>query len=307
MQVGDLATWVGAVGTVGALVFTAYTLRRQIDRERRADDEHRRMYAKRVRVSITQGPISIAEVNNDGDANIYRVGVYLVDQQTQALIARSSTLVDIIAPGTQQSFPLVPVTQGAKLPSSIYCFAQFTDDNGYRWSRYVMGLLSETAREEGISRKRAEALLVSLSGVGEPPSAVEVSNDGERSIHQVSVLVRDKSDGRLTAASDTTQEAIAPGITHRFRIMPTGQGSSTPADYFCIAQFTDSYGLLWNRYLMGRLDKISPDPPLDGSNTNYKLLRKWLRALRRRWRRLIRRTSQMLSALRTRHRNMTTQ
>lgn len=306
MQVGDLATWVGAVGTVGALVFTAYTLRRQIDRERRADDEHRRMYAKRVRVSINQGPIRVAEVNNDGDANIYRVGVYLVDQQTQALIARSSTLVDIVAPGTRQSFPLVPVTQGTKMPPSIYCFAQFTDDNGYRWSRYVMGLLSEAAHEEGISRKRAEALLVSLSRAGEPLSTVEVSNNGERSIHQVSVLIGDKSDGRLTAVSDTTQEAIAPGITHRFRIMPTEQGSSVPADYFCIARFTDSYGLLWNRYLMGRLDKISPDPPLDGSNTNHKILRMWLRALGQRCRRLIRRTSQMLSALRTKYRDRTT-
>jgi hypothetical protein len=298
MQVGDLATWVGAVGTVGALAFTAYTLRRQIDRERRADDEHRRMYAKRVRVSIPQGPMNITEVNNDGEANIYRVSVYLVDRQTQALIARSYTLVDVMAPGTQQSFSLVTVILGAKIPSSFYCFVQFTDDNGYRWSRYAMGLLSEVAQEEGISRKRAEALLVSLSRVGEAPSAVEVCNDSGHGIHQVSILIRDKSDGRLTAISDTIQEVIPPGITHRFSITPTEQGSSAPADYFCIAQFTDSSGLLWHRYLRGRLDKISPDSPRDGSNTSRKILRKWLRALEQRRRQLAQRTPQILSALR---------
>jgi hypothetical protein len=258
------------------------------------------MYAKRVRVSIPQGPISTAEVNNDGDANIYRIGVYLFDRETNTVIARSATLADIIAPGTQQTFPLVPVTQSAKMPSSIYCFAQFTDDNGYRWSRYMMGLLSEATHEEGISRKRTEALLVTLSEAGEPPSKVEVSNNGKHSIHQVSILIRDKSGGHLAAVSETSQETIGPGATCRFRIIPTEQGSSTPIDYSCIAQFTDSDGLQWNRYLRGRLEKISPDPPRDRSNMNHKIVGRWLR-LTQRWRRLIRQTAKMLSALRARY------
>lgn len=288
MQVGDLATWVSSAGTVGALVFTAYTLRRQIDRERRADDEQRRMHAKRVRVSITLRPTRIAEVNNDGDANIYRVGVYLFDRQTQELIARSDELVDIVAPGTSQSFPLASVIQGAEMPSSLYCFAQFTDDNGNRWSRYVMGLLSEATHEEEISKKRAAALLVRLSDVGEPPSAVEVSNNGEHGIHRVSILIRNKSDRRLIGVSETTEETIGPGSAHQFRIIPIGQASGTDIDYVCIAQFTDSYAIQWNRYLMGRLDKVSPDPSWNRSNTDEKIVKKWLRALGKRWRRLAR-------------------
>jgi hypothetical protein len=204
------------------------------------------MYAKRVRISITEDPIEIANVFNDGDANIYRVGVYLFNGQTQALIASSGMLVDIIAPRTNQSFPLVPVAQENRTPSSIYCFAQFTDDNGHRWSRYVMGLLSDTAYEEGINKRRADAFLVSLTNIGEPPTVVEVSNNGKHSIHQVRILIRNKSDRRLIAVSDMTQEIIAPGTAHRFEIIPTRQGSNMPTDYFCIAQFTDSYGIQWN-------------------------------------------------------------
>jgi hypothetical protein len=243
------------------------------------------MHAKRVRVSITLGPTRIAEVNNDGDANIYKVGVYLFDRQTQELIARSDVLVDIVAPGTSQRFPLMPVIQGAEMPSGLYCFAQFTDDNGYRWNRYVMGLLSEATHEEEISKKRAEALLVRLSDVGEPPSEIEVSNNGEHGIHRVGILIRDKSDGRLIGISETTQETIGPGGAHQFRIIPIGQASGANADYVCIAQFTDSYAIQWNRYLMGRLDKISPDPSRDRSNTDEKIVKRWLRALGKRWRR----------------------
>jgi hypothetical protein len=40
-----------AIGTVGALAFTAYTVRRQVDRERRADDYQRRIYVNRVSIT----------------------------------------------------------------------------------------------------------------------------------------------------------------------------------------------------------------------------------------------------------------
>jgi hypothetical protein len=62
------------VGTVGALGFTAYTLRRQVDRERRADDDQRRMYAKRVSLSIVEEPLRMAEVVNGSPDNIYMEG-----------------------------------------------------------------------------------------------------------------------------------------------------------------------------------------------------------------------------------------
>lgn len=52
MQIGDAASWAGAIGTVGALAFTAYTVRRQVDRERRSDDYQRRIYANRVSITV---------------------------------------------------------------------------------------------------------------------------------------------------------------------------------------------------------------------------------------------------------------
>lgn len=283
MQVGDLATWVSSAGTVGALIFTAYTLRRQIDRERRSDDEQRRMHAKRVRVSITRGPTFIADVNNDGDANIYMVSVYLLERQTRELIAISDGQVDIVAPGTSQRFSLAPLIPDAEMPSSFYCFAQFTDDNGHRWNRYVMGLISEVAHEREISRRRAQALLVRLSRVGDPPSEVEVSNAGENEIHQVRILVRSKAGQRLIGVSEKSQEVIAAGASCHFPIIPVEQALDADTDYVCIARFTDSYAIQWDRYLRGRLDKISPDPPRDHPNSGNRILRSWLRVLGKRW------------------------
>ncbi len=89
MPYGDVATWVSAVGTVGALVFTAFTLRRQIDRERRHDDDQRRMYAKRVSLSIVEQPLRTCEVVNGSSDNIYMITVYLEDKSSGAIIASS--------------------------------------------------------------------------------------------------------------------------------------------------------------------------------------------------------------------------
>lgn len=281
MQVGDLATWVGAVGTVGALGFTAYTLRRQIDRERRADDERRRTYAKRVRISITEEPLRVAEVINDGDANIYMVGAYVVDKQTREVFANSGRLVDIIAPGTRRDFPLMPVGENAETPSSYFCFVQFTDDNGYRWSRYMMGLLVEVAQENKADQGRDDALDVSLSIVDEPLSVVEVVNNSKHSIYQVSILIKNKADGSLAAVGDTTEKVIGAGFSHRFVIKSAKRGSGLPAIYFCIAQFTDMHGIRWNRYLMGGLERVGPEPSRSRQNMHRKIVRNWLHVVNR--------------------------
>lgn len=242
------------------MVFMAYTLRRQIDRERRADDEHRRRYAKRVRVSIIKEPFKLAEVTNDGDANIYRVGVYVLDRQTREVIFSSGKLEDIIGPAVRHEFPLMPAgKREAETPTGHYCLVQFTDDDGYRWNRYMMGLLEEVMHGNELAQARAEAQRVIVSIV-EEPLAVEVVNNSEHDIYQVDVLIRGKSDGSLIAVGATTEEVVSAGRSNLFSIEPARQDSNTPVDCFWIAQFTDKNGIRWNKYLRGRLDAVGPEP-----------------------------------------------
>jgi hypothetical protein len=131
MPYGDVATWVSAVGTVGALVFTAFTLRRQIDRERRHDDDQRRMYAKRVSLSIVEQPLRTCEVVNGSSDNIYMITVYLEDKSSGAIIASSGEPQSLMTPNERRRFSLIPADVGLPVPRAYRCFAQFTDGNGY--------------------------------------------------------------------------------------------------------------------------------------------------------------------------------
>jgi len=261
-------------------MFTAYTLRRQIDRERRADDEHRRGYAKRVRVSISKEPVKIAEVTNSGDANIYRVGVYLLHRQTREVIVSSGKLEDIIGPGVRREFSLMPAgkEQHVETSAGYYCVVQFTDDNGYRWNRYMMGLLEEVPQGNEVAQARADALRVSLSIVEEPLS-VEVVNNSGRDIYQVDVLIKDKTGGGLAAMGATTEEVISAGRSSLFSIEPTRRDSGMPVDCFWIAQFTDTDGIRWNRYLRGRLDAVGPEPSGIRQTRRGKIVRTFRRVL----------------------------
>src|SRR5260370_37367059 len=131
MPYGDVATWVSAVGTVGALVFTAFTLRRQIDRERRHDDDQRRMYAKRVSLSIVEQLLGTCEVVNGSYDNIYMIAVYLEDKSSGAIIASSGEPQSLMTPNERRRFSLIPADAALPVPRAYRCFAQFTDGNGY--------------------------------------------------------------------------------------------------------------------------------------------------------------------------------
>src|SRR5260370_13568203 len=123
MPYGDVATWVSAVGTVGALVFTAFTLRRQIDRERRHDDDQRRMYAKRVSLSIVKQPLRTCEVVHGSSDNIYMITVYLEDKSSGAIIAISGEPQSLMTPNERRRFSLIPADVGHPVPLAYLSFA----------------------------------------------------------------------------------------------------------------------------------------------------------------------------------------
>jgi hypothetical protein len=141
MQVGDLATWVAAIGTVGTLAFSAYTIRRQVDRERAEDDEKRRMSARRVTLTFREEvPCGVVEVANGGNDSIYNVGVYIQGKSTHQYYAFSGDeFHDLILPGEKHRFTLTRRKLDAPTREDRFFVAQFSDSNGYCWDRYMMG------------------------------------------------------------------------------------------------------------------------------------------------------------------------
>src|SRR5215467_1301262 len=262
MQLGDVATWVAAIGTVGALAFTAYTVRRQVDRERRADDYQRRLFAKRVSITI-ENQLQYAEVFNDSPDTIYNVGVYVRARASGSVIARGGNLQNFIAPGAMNRFRFMPTdASDSSMPDSV-CFVQFTDANGYRWNRYMMGLLEEVTQipnPDG-DQGRAYAKLVRLSVV-ERFKSFDVVNGSPETIYKVRVYTVDKSGNEIVADSGIAAEAIASGQHYRFNLAATGAVSAMSPDVYCIAEFIDVSGRWWHRYMLGRVDEIGPMPAL---------------------------------------------
>jgi hypothetical protein len=147
MQIGDLATWVGSVATAGALLFTAYTLKRQIDRERANDDYQRRLSARRVNVSLVEKkPRVVVDIKNNGDDDIYTVGVYIQDKVSGSFWAKSKEPQDVIIAKDTARFTLTPEPADTPLPGNFILVAQLTDGNGYKWNRYMRGKIEPVDR-----------------------------------------------------------------------------------------------------------------------------------------------------------------
>jgi hypothetical protein len=259
MQLGDAASWASAIGTVGALGFTAYTVRRQVDRERRADDYQRRIYARRVSVTI-ENLRTRAEVFNGGPDTIYNVGVYIRARSSGSVILHGSGLQNFICPSAKQNFSLVRTDPSdSSIPDSV-CFAQFTDTNGYRWNRYMMGLLEEVEQMPAwdSDKGRAHVKLVSLSVAEEPYKSFDVVNDGPNAIYKVRVYTVGKSSDEVVADTGAVVEAMVSGEHRRFDLVTTDAISATPEDVYCIAEFVDINGRWWKRYMLGRIEEIGP-------------------------------------------------
>jgi hypothetical protein len=263
MHLGDAASLVGAIGAVGALGFTAYTVRRQVDRERRADDYQRRMYAKRVTIRIENSP-ERAEVFNDSPDTIYRVGVYVRTRSRGSVIRHSGGLQNLIAPGAKKDFNLMRTYPGDSSRPDSVCFVQFTDANGYRWNRYMMGLLEEVEQMPNPDRDqgRANVKLVGLSVVEKSFMSFDVINGGPEAIHNVHVYTVDKLSREIVADGGAVVRVMDPGEHRRFDLAATGPSSAMSEDVYCIAEFIDASGRWWNRYMLGRIDEIGPMPAL---------------------------------------------
>ena len=178
MQIGDLATWVGAVGTVGALGFTALTMRRQVERDRLADDDRRRMQAKNVSVALAGDQIEAAQVLNGSSENIYMINVVIQDKVMGVVFADSGRLVDLMHAGETRKFRLKRQDPSSPAPRSYVCVAQFSDSNGYRWHRYTMGLLEPAGRH-------AQAMSVRVTLLGDRLENARVFNGSSQHIYAV--------------------------------------------------------------------------------------------------------------------------
>ena len=145
----------------------------------------------------------------------------------------------------------------------------------------MMGLLEEVALGKDASRTRADMHHVTLSIAEEPFSVVEVTNNSGHNIYEVEVLIKDKSDNSIAAVSDTVETAIRAGTSHRFGIKLTRTRPS-PDNIFCIVQFSDVYGTRWNKYLMGRLETVGPDPSPSRGRPPGRMFGAWPQRIRSR-------------------------
>lgn len=258
----DVASWASAIGTVGALGFTAFTVRRQVNREARAHDYHRRQQAKRVFVEF-EGNARHANVRNDGPDAIYQVGVYVRARADDVIVAHGIVQKEVIRSGETTSFTIIE--PGAEnlvpIPHDAVYFTQFTDSNGYRWNRYMLGLLEEAKplqNPEG-STSRSNARLVTLRVTKEPFNQIEVVNSGSHSIHKVHVYVLDAQNNIVTYSAMMV-DTMTPGEHRRFDLSSTEPDFASAYAMRIVAEFTDASGRQWNRYMRGRLDEIGPMP-----------------------------------------------
>jgi hypothetical protein len=250
MQIGDLATWVGALGTTGALGFTAYTLRRQVERDRLADDERRRMQAKNVSVALIGDHLVAARVVNGSSENIYMVNVTIQDKATGGIFADSGRRIDLIRAGEAHEFRLERQDPSSPEPRGYTCIAQFSDSNGYRWHRYMMGLLEPAGR-------RAQAMSVRVSLVGDQFDQARVFNGSSDSIYMVGVTIESKVTRSVFADSGKLIATLGPSESCDLNLKPSRPDAVQPTTFYCIASFSDSSGNRWNRYMMGHLERAS--------------------------------------------------
>jgi hypothetical protein len=257
---------------VGTLAFSGYTIRRQVDRERAADDDKRRISARRVNLRLVAETHSeVVEVVNGGDDSIYLVGVYTQGKSSgQYLASSGNRFQDLILPGAKHQFGLTPRKLAAPIDDERgkYIVAQFSDSNGYCWNRYMMGRIEVVNPElrpgpwADDEARSMSAKAVALTLVrGEPNDVVEVVNGGDDSIYLVGLYTQGKSSGQYLASSgESFIDRMLPGAKHRFTLTPKNLGIAIQTeDKTIVARFSDSNGYRWDRYMLGRIDAADPN------------------------------------------------
>lgn len=119
---GDLATWIGSLGTIGAFIVAFWQIRRERverhKRDRRERWERLREHADHVTAWVADEQLTVA---NGSRHLVHEVRITLPDGGQRAF--------DYIEPGTSRAELDTPVRHGAV---SDLCF---TDARGHRWQR----------------------------------------------------------------------------------------------------------------------------------------------------------------------------
>lgn len=119
---GDLATWIGSLGTIGAFIVAFWQIRRERverhRRDRRERWERLREHADHVTAWVADGHVTIA---NSSRHPVFDVCIRWHDGQQRVF--------DFVAPGTTHDRVDAAVASGA-VP-----YLDFTDPRGHRWQR----------------------------------------------------------------------------------------------------------------------------------------------------------------------------
>ncbi|ALG84590.1 hypothetical protein [Gordonia phthalatica] len=121
LEMGDWATWVGSIGTIGAFAVAFWQIHRERT-ARRTRDKHERWMRRREHVDRVSAWIhdSVLHINNDSGHPIHEV---LVSDGDRELMNWTQ-----IPPGTHRDETIDEVDHGT-------VHLEFTDIRGDRWSR----------------------------------------------------------------------------------------------------------------------------------------------------------------------------
>src|SRR5699024_3643099 len=119
---GDLATWIGSLGTIGAFIVAFWQIRRERverhRRDRRERWERLREHADHVTAWVADGHVTIA---NGSRHPVHDVCITLQDGKQRSL--------RFVAPGSTRE-PIEAAIASGPVP-----YLRFTDPRGHRWQR----------------------------------------------------------------------------------------------------------------------------------------------------------------------------
>lgn len=142
---GDVPTWVGAVGAIGAFVVYYLLLKGEL-LQRQEEVELRRSYTPRRTAAWTDGPNSLV-IQNGGDEPVFALVVYVGRMGTdfndvEQMGSWYELVVGTMGPGTKFDETVSETyTAGEHFPDIPEVAIEFTDCNGTHWRREPGGKL----------------------------------------------------------------------------------------------------------------------------------------------------------------------
>jgi hypothetical protein len=148
VEVGTVADWIAAVGTVGALIVALSLLWREQRDRRTAQARLVSTWVSEVAVAdSSEHPLSVI-VQNRSNEPVYAVTIFQFDPVIHHDVGQPGELifhVEVLPPDTRlPATDSVPTRMGHLPTLTLY----FTDSAGHRWKRHL-GRLARAAELEG--------------------------------------------------------------------------------------------------------------------------------------------------------------